>query len=62
MDGRKNIWNTAAIRQKQEIERDSGLTWNLKRGKSLTYGTRETLTYTIGESLIPFEAVSEASN
>ena len=27
----------------------------LKRGESLTYGTRESLTYGIGKTLIPFE-------
>ena len=34
----------------------------LKRGESLTYGTRETLTYGIGKSLTPFEVVSGAKN
>ncbi len=61
MDGGKNIWNTAANRQAQEFERDSGLTLCLKRGKSLTYATCETLTYTIDETLTPFETVSAAS-
>ena len=32
----------------------------LKRGESLTYGTRESLTCGIGETLIPFEVVSGA--
>ncbi|MCR5043528.1 MAG: hypothetical protein K6A93_05245 [Bacteroidaceae bacterium] len=30
---------------------------SLKRGETLTYGTRQSLTYGIGESLTPFEAV-----
>ena len=34
----------------------------LKRGETLTYGTRETLTYGIGKSLTPFEVVSGAKN
>jgi hypothetical protein len=34
----------------------------LKRGETLTYGTRESLTYGIGKSLTPFEVVSGAEN
>ena len=34
----------------------------LKRGESLTYGTRESLTYGIGKTLIPFEVVGVAEN
>ena len=34
----------------------------LKRGESLTYGTRESLTYGIGKTLTPFEVVSGAEN
>jgi hypothetical protein len=34
----------------------------LKRGETLTYGTRESLTYGIGKTLTPFEAVSGAEN
>ena len=34
----------------------------LKRGETLTYGTRESLTYGIGETLIPFEVVGRAEN
>ena len=34
----------------------------LKRGKTLTYGTRESLTYGISETLIPFEVVGGAGN
>ena len=34
----------------------------LKRGESLTYGTRESLTYGIGKSLTPFEVASGAKN
>ena len=33
----------------------------LKRGETLTYGTRESLTY-IGKTLTPFEVVSGAEN
>ena len=31
----------------------------LKRGETLTYGTRESLTYGIGKTLSPFEVVGE---
>ena len=34
----------------------------LKRGESLTFGTRESLTCGIGETLIPFEVVGVAEN
>ena len=34
----------------------------LKRGETLTYGTRESLTYGIGKTLTPFEVVSGAEN
>ena len=34
----------------------------LKRGESLTYGTRKSLTCGIGETLIPFEVVGVAEN
>ena len=34
----------------------------LKRGETLTYGTRKSLTCGIGETLIPFEVVSGAEN
>ena len=34
----------------------------LKRGKTLTYGTHESLTYGIGKTLTPFEVVSGAEN
>ena len=34
----------------------------LKRGESLTYGTRESLTYGIGKTLTPFKVVSGAEN
>ena len=31
----------------------------LKRGKTLTYGTHESLTYGIGKTLTPFEVLKE---
>ena len=34
----------------------------LKRGETLTYGTRESLTCGIGKTLTPFEVVSGAEN
>ena len=34
----------------------------LKRGETLTYGTRESLTYGIGKTLTPFEVASGAEN
>ena len=34
----------------------------LKRGESLTYGTRESLTYGIGKTLTPLEVVSRTEN
>ena len=34
----------------------------LKRGETLTYGTRESLTYGIGKTLTPFEVVSGVEN
>ena len=34
----------------------------LKRGETLTYGTRESLTYGIGKTLTPLEVVSGSEN
>ena len=37
-------------------------TQNPKRGESLTYTTRETLTYVIGETLIPLKVLKRPFN